>query len=375
MRLQDRAFQYLFSKFFIYNILFEDAEVDERFLGVDEDSSVLSISGAGCGIAGMVSRRPRTIDAVDINPHHLSLAALKATSAQHLYPYTSFYDLCGRGWQPSPKETIGSLAPHMPDWIQKYWKKNHKVFKDTMYHHGLTANMLGSLRRMTGLNAEWLRRMTDKSVEERCREVDEVIAPVLRSPALSAVLRSPLQLVALGVNFAQRDRLLRAEQEEDLVSYFIEHIKRVASTDLETNWFAWFVAAGSFNHDNPDAVPPYLRQDRYETSYKAPTQVRYTNGNIFDKLSEAGKNTWTHYTLCDAPDWMPLPVQKHLLNEILRTSKDGATFLVRSVETDCIAEVNGMDKHFQLRKEDSDIATQLDRSRQYQSVRFYRVVH
>ncbi len=374
MRLHDKTFQYLFSKFFVYNILFEDAEVDEQFLGLDEDSSVLSISGAGCGVAGMVSKRPRSVDAVDINPHHLSIAALKATAAQHMFPYTRFYDLMGRGWQPDPKNTIQTLSPHLPDWIQKYWKKHHSVFKDTMYQHGLTAQMLTSLRRLTGIDLQWLYQMMGRSVEERMRMVEAKIAPILHNPIISAVLRSPLQLVALGINFKQRDRLLQSEGM-NMVNYFVEHVKRVASTQLETNWFAWYVVAGQYNHENPNAVPPYLRPDRYEKSYKSPTKMRYHHGNLFDVLGSGGKNTWSHYTLCDAPDWMPVPVQDKLLKEILRTSRDGGVVLVRSVEDQCIAENTRMQKHFRLMKEESDLASELDRSRQYRRVNFYRVVH
>ncbi|MEM7676031.1 MAG: DUF3419 family protein, partial [Myxococcota bacterium] len=82
--LRDIAFQRMFSGLFVYNILFEDSELDDRFLEIDERSDVLSITGAGCGVATMVSRQPRTIDAVDINKHHLALSALKITAAQRL---------------------------------------------------------------------------------------------------------------------------------------------------------------------------------------------------------------------------------------------------------------------------------------------------
>jgi len=66
-RLRDRTFSSVFSNIFVYSILYEDSEVDERFLEIDTDSTILGISGAGCRIAGHVSQHPRSIDAVDIN--------------------------------------------------------------------------------------------------------------------------------------------------------------------------------------------------------------------------------------------------------------------------------------------------------------------
>src|SRR5271166_1764786 len=84
MGLSDTAFQHLFKHLFVYNMLFEDTEVDERFLGVGPESRVLGISGAGCGIANQLSRRPRSVDAVDINAKHLAITALKTSSAREL---------------------------------------------------------------------------------------------------------------------------------------------------------------------------------------------------------------------------------------------------------------------------------------------------
>lgn len=74
-RLADAAFQRVFSHLFVYNILFEDSEVDERFLGIDTSSRVLGISGAGCRIAGHLSQGPKRVDAVDIDRRHLTAAA------------------------------------------------------------------------------------------------------------------------------------------------------------------------------------------------------------------------------------------------------------------------------------------------------------
>lgn len=52
MELRDLTSQRVFANLFVYNVLYEDSEVDERHLGVNERSSILAISGAGCRVAG-----------------------------------------------------------------------------------------------------------------------------------------------------------------------------------------------------------------------------------------------------------------------------------------------------------------------------------
>lgn len=373
MDLRDRAFQRVFSKTFVYNILFEDSEVDERFLGIDEHSTVLGITGAGCGIAGMVSKRPESIDAVDINPHHLSLTALKVAAAQHLDDYGTFYDLFGRGWSPEPKPAVARLAHHMSPTMQRYWRRHAKRFSRSLYRQGLTSRMLNSVRRHVGVDARWLRQMAARPEAERVSEVRAMLEPIRANRMARAMLGSPLQLLALGVNFEQRDAI-EATEGQPLVDFLVTHLTRVMCTDLDTNWFAWWAAAGHFNHDREDAVPPYLRRSRWETSLGAPTAMRYHNRNLFDVLHAAGRNTWSHYTLCDAIDWMPTDVQRHLFDEIRRTSRDGAVVLWRSVGDVDLVEKTGM-QAFLRRMPASDVAGPMDRSRQYRQVNFYQVTH
>lgn len=375
MRLRDVTFQRAFSKIFVYNVLYEDAEVDERYLGVDEDSKVLSISGAGCGVAGMVSKRPTSMDVVDINGHHLALAALKITAAQRLANYETFYNLFGRGQVAEAKKVIKPLTAYMPRKMASYWRRHHNRFNKNFYDKGLTASTIKVIRKMVGVDVHFMRMLIAQSPEMRIRSIDTVIAPVFNKPYVKAFVSSPLQLVSLGVNYSQRDRMFEAEAVEDMTGFIVKHFHRLCNTDLENNWFAWLGLTGQLNHDTPEAVPPYLRPDRHARSLHAPTRVRYHRRNLFDLMESAGSDTWSHYTLCDMPDWLPEPTQRHLLNEILRTSRDGAIMLYRTVEDDCMAERHNMSHHFKRLDDISDQASVQDRSRQYRHVHFYQVCH
>jgi S-adenosylmethionine-diacylglycerol 3-amino-3-carboxypropyl transferase len=375
MRVADQAFQHIFKHLFVYNMLFEDTEVDERFLGVGAQSRILGISGAGCGIANQLSRHPQSIDAVDINASHLALTALKSSSARRLESYEEFYRLWGDGAHPQPARMVENLTRGLPRWIQRHWRSHYDLFEDAIHRRGLTARLFAVLRRLARVDAAWLRSLIAAPLNERRRRVQDAFEPVLRRPWVSAVLRSPLPLVAVGVNHAQCERMLRAEGLTDVVDYALMHLQRVCETDLERNWFAWFAIVGHFNRALEDAAPPYLRKDHHDASRVAPTRVRFHHGNILDVLGAAGPNTWTHFTLLDAPDWMPRAMQRRLLAEILRTGVDGAVVLHRSVEDASLPEQHGLERHFTPMVEATALATQLDRTRQFRRVSFHRIVH
>ncbi|HXN31618.1 MAG TPA: DUF3419 family protein [Polyangiaceae bacterium] len=375
MRAADGAFQQLFRHLFVYNMLFEDTEVDERFLQVGSSSRILGISGAGCGIAGHLSRRPQSIDAVDINARHLAITALKTSAARELASYDEFYQLWGHGTHAQPERVTRRLTERLPRWLQAHWRANYRIFAHSFHRRGLTARLFTLLRRLSGVDSTWLRSVIAEPVNERRAMIFQRFAPIFRKPWVAAILRSPVHLIAIGVNHAQRDRMLRAEKLNDVVDYLLMHLGRVADTDLERNWFVWNAVAGHFNHERGDAVPPFLRRDHHEASLGAKTKVEFHHKNIFDVLGAAGARSWTHYTLCDAPDWMSDEARHKLLREILRTSADGAVILHRSVDEGLLPERHGLARHFRPMTEATEVATQMDRTRQYRRVAFHQVEH
>jgi S-adenosylmethionine-diacylglycerol 3-amino-3-carboxypropyl transferase len=363
----------VFKHLFIYNILFEDSEVDERFLGIDQDSTVLGISGAGCRIAGHMSQQPKHVDAVDINRHHLALTALKVQAAKKLQSYEEFYDLFGRGCVADSEKVVGKLAAGLPKNMQSHWKRNHGIFSEDYLSKGLTARLLGTLQRLAGVDEGWVRRLSTLSVEDRKRVARETFRPVLTNPWMKWILESPIHLVSIGVNYAQCERMLRIEGVPDIVAFLLMHLERVATTDIARNWFVWYAVAGRYNHEDQEAVPPYLRKDRHERSSRSETTVSYHNRYIHDILDEAKAETWSHFTLCDAPDWMCDADQKRLFEAIVRTGKPGGVMQYRTVELDSLVERAGMSDKLIPMEYETQMATALDRTRQFRGVRYYRI--
>lgn len=372
-RVADAAFMSVFKHLFIYNMLFEDSEVDERFLGIDETSTVLGISGAGCRIASHLSQHPRRVDAVDVNRHHLSLTALKVQAARQLQSYDEFYDLFGRGSVPDSERVVGKLAEGLPREMQGHWKRNHRMFSEGLFSRGLTARLFAVLQRLTGVDESWLRGLAALDVEARKKLVRDTFTPVLGNAWVKWALESPLHLVSIGVNYAQCERMLRIEGTPDIAAFLLMHLDRVADTDLARNWFAWFAVVGHYNHEDQEAVPPFLRRDRHEQSSRSDTEVAYHNRNILDVLDGAGPRTWSHFTLCDAPDWMNDETQKRLFEAVVRTGRPGGVLQYRTVERDSLVERHGMADRLKPMVEETAIATNLDRTRQFRGVRYYRI--
>jgi S-adenosylmethionine-diacylglycerol 3-amino-3-carboxypropyl transferase len=371
MQAKNWIFERAFPHIFTFTILFEDCEVEERHFGIDDQSSVLAISGAGCGIASMVARRPRRIDAVDSNRCHLALTALKVLAAMRLRDHGELYQMFGHGRLDRPEETLRLLTDGLPEWIQRYWRANAGWFKSGIYTHGLLSRMFRMLRVLAGTDAGWVRRRTREPTEQRVKMTLQAWGSAIRKRPISSVVNSPLLLAAQGINFRQRDRNVRATGATKMSEVVLDFLAKVATTDIERNWIVWYACAGQFNHDNEEAVPPYLRAGHFQRSMGASTETRFLPQNIFQVMGEARPETWTHYNFSDVIDWMAPPVQKHLLLEAHRTATPGARLVYRSVEDACLVDRLGLDKKWRRIEPASSLGSAAERTRLYRRTNFY----
>lgn len=373
--LRDRLFISVFSRLFVFTILLEDTEVEERFFEVDEQARVLGVSAAGCGLASLLARRPARIDAVDANAHHLSLSALKICAAQQLDSYDDLLALFGEGRHPEARKVVTRLTQSLPDWMRRYWARRYRMFSTGLYDRGLLAASMRFMRGHLDVDERWFRALAEMPVPDRQAEVAHRYRTILRHPVVGALARSPIQLLAQGINFRQRDRNLRTSGASDMREVVLRFVERAVTTDLQRNWILWQCLLGRFNLDDPLAIPPYLRRENHARSLGAPTETAFHRASFVSVLAAAPAANWSHYNFSDALDWMSDAAQRHVLREVLRTSRDSGLLLNRSVDGGGIVEKHGLERHFRRLNAASDAATALERSRLYERVDIYRIVH
>jgi S-adenosylmethionine-diacylglycerol 3-amino-3-carboxypropyl transferase len=373
-RVADRAFAATFKHIFTFSLLYEDSEVDNRVLGLDSRSRVLAVSGAGCGVAGLLAAHPERIDAIDTNPHHLALTALKVAAARRVKSHAEFYQLLGRGRHGDPERTLRPLMRDLPEWVGRYWSANHRHFRRNLYAEGLVGNFQLWFRRTVGFDADFLRTLQKLPLADRLARLSPILTSIQHSRLMRTLVNTPLFLLGIGVNFEQRQRNLRANRAATMMDVVIARFERLAQTDLETNWFVWMCLTGGFNHDHPEAVPPYLRAESHRRSLVAPTQVGFHRESLQRMLAHATPGQWSHFSLCDVMDWMPAEAQRQLLQRIAHVGGPSAVVLTRSVEDECVVDRVGLTNLYERVEPASSQASEQERTRLYGRVNVYRVI-
>ncbi|MEX2571694.1 MAG: DUF3419 family protein [Gemmatimonadota bacterium] len=371
----DRLYEAIFSRILVYTILFEDNEPDLAFLSLSEGDRVLSIGGAGCGIAAMLADSPARIDVVDINAKHLAITGLKVSAARSLAPYEELHDLFATGRHSRPQAIVARLSHGLPPALRHFWVDGWKLFQDDFYSHGLYTRNLNIVRRFWPITPDYLKQLNKLAPEQRASEVATLLSDCLRrNKLLAALIRSPLSILAAGINYTQRERNLRAVGADDVVDGVIDYASRLAHTDIEENWIAWHIATGRFNAERPLALPVYLRPQTHERSLGSSTSVHFWRTSLLARLQREPTERWTHFCLSDVVDWLSDGDRTALLMAIHRAAAPGARVVCRTVEDSTIIDELGLSSRFRLVEPESTEASRVERSRLYRRVNFYEVL-
>lgn len=374
-RFQDRIFEALFSRMLVYTILFEDNERDLAFLSLGRGDRVFSVAGAGCGVAAMLGDAPSSIDVVDFNAKHLAITALKVEAARQLPSYEEFHMLFGRGNHPRARSVVQRLTRVLPTRLTRFWRSAWKMFEDDFHSHGLYTKNLDLVRRVWPITPAFLKQLNGKPPRDRAREMFDLLSHAMKdSRVLAALIRSPLSILAAGINYTQRERNLRAVGSTDVVDGVIEYATRVVQTDLEDNWIAWHIATGRFNHEREQCLPLFLRREQHARALGSPTDVRYVHDTLFSVLRRAADDSWSHFCLSDVLDWISDSARGPLLRDVYRTAKPGARVICRTVEDATIVGELGLAHKFRLIEPFSTEASRVERSCLYRRVNCYEVV-
>ena len=325
----ERLFTLMFQGF-VYNQIWEDPSVDLEALQLKPQHRLITIASGGCNILNYLAHAPAQIVAVDLNPNHVALTRLKLAALRHLPGHESYFRFFGEAARDTNVEAFDHvLAPLLDGETRDYWEKKMgargrrriEMFSRGLYHHGLMGRFIGLLHGVARLHGKKLDEILDaKTPREQRAAFDSLIAPLFESKALKLISKSPISLYALGIPPAQYDALM-ASSKGGAMAVLRERVERLACDfPLKDNYFAWQAFGRSYDLDNREAVPAYLRPENYEQLKARIDNVSIHHASLVDYLKSQPAQSLHRYVLLDAQDWMTREQLTALWSEIDRTA-------------------------------------------------------
>ncbi|MBP2549015.1 S-adenosylmethionine-diacylglycerol 3-amino-3-carboxypropyl transferase [Neorhizobium galegae] len=343
----ERLFGLLFSGL-VYPQIWEDPDVDMAGMELAAGHSIVTIGSGGCNMLAYLSRSPRSIDVVDLNPHHIALNRLKLQAFAALPAHADVVRfLATENARTNGRAFDLFIAPKLDETTRAYWQKRSltgrrriSVFERNIYRTGLLGRFIAAghlLARLHGVNLTEMATMG--SLREQRQFFDTRIAPLFDKPLIRWLTSAKSSLFGLGIPPQQYDELASLAADGSIAPVLRQRLEKLACHfPLRDNYFAWqaFVRRYALPHEG--SLPTYLKAEHYRTIRNNVSRVAVHHETFTDLLSHKAAGTVDRYVLLDAQDWMNDRQLNDLWAEISRTAAPGARVIFRTAAEKSIIE-------------------------------------
>ncbi len=333
--------EYLFTLAFkglVYPQIWEDPAVDMEALAITPDSRVVTIASGGCNVLSYLIADPAHITAVDLSLAHVALNRLKLAAVRWLPSWQAFYRFFGEA---DTEANVAAywrfLEPHLDAQTKAYWegrnvwgRRRISNFSRNIYHCGLLGHFIGLGHLVARLHGVDLRQiLRARSLAEQRAFFETSLAPLFDKPLVRWATGQRLSLYGLGIPPAQYAAL--GAGAPHMAAVLRERVEKLScGFSIDDNYFAWQAFGRSYPSHESGPLPPYLKQEHFETIRARADRVEVLNRSFTEYLRSQPDQSLDRYILLDAQDWMSDQQLNDLWQEITRTARPGARVIFRT---------------------------------------------
>ncbi len=315
----------------VFNMSWEDPEMDRQAFRLTSDDTVISISSAGCNPLNFLCQSPKQLISIDGNPAQNAVLELKLATIARLDHDTLFDIFAAR----RPARVLDVYRPHLRPLLspqsREFWDKNLWMAARGLYNYGkmgLAVRLVRFILPRLGLS----RRLTEqffelRSLDEQKIWYDKHVAHRLWGPWTKWLCESNWFMYLCGVHPTQ---LKLVDGRHGIYEFVRERIEYVLTkVPIYDNYFMSVTVTGKFRGLR---VPPYLLPENFETLRTNLSRVRVVNGWLGPYLDSLPPGSINKFNLLDIMDWMVSRpgLLESTWKSILRAAAPGATLIYRS---------------------------------------------
>jgi len=313
----------------VFNMSWEDPEMDRQAFRLTPDDTVVSISSAGCNPLNFLCQSPGKLIAVDANPAQNAILELKLAGIRAL-DHAAFFDIfAARHPAVATRVYRPHLRPHLSPSAREFWDKNLWMVARGLYQFGRMGLFCRLLRRFLGalgIKPQHIEGFFElRSLEEQAAWYHQHAAPRLWGPWSRRFVQFKPFLYMAGVH-PNQFRLV--DERHDIYEYVKERVEyALTRVPIYDNYFLSQAVTGRFRGDR---VPPYLLEENFLTLRRNLSRVQVVNGWLGPYLDTLPPSCVTRFNLLDIFDWMTSDAFEATLRSVLRTAAPGAVVIYRS---------------------------------------------
>jgi S-adenosylmethionine-diacylglycerol 3-amino-3-carboxypropyl transferase len=268
----------------------------------------------------------------------VALNRLKLAAVRRLPSWQAFYRFFGEA---DTEANVAAywrfLEPHLDAQTKGYWegrnlwgRRRISNFSRNIYHCGLLGHFIGLghlVARLHGVDLRQLLRA--RSLAEQRAFFETSLAPLFDKPLVRWATGQRLSLYGLGIPPAQYAAL--GAGAPHMAAVLRERVEKLScGFSIDDNYFAWQAFGRSYPSHESGPLPPYLKQEHFETIRSRADRVEVLNRSFTEYLRSQPDQSLDRYVLLDAQDWMSDQQLNDLWQEVTRTARPKARVIFRT---------------------------------------------
>lgn len=313
----------------VFNMSWEDPEMDRQAFQITPDDAVISITSAGCNPLNLLCQSPKALHCIDSNPAQTALLELKLAGIATLDHETFFNIFAARRPSDVARVYRSRLRPLLSARATDFWDRNLWMVAKDLYQFGrmgIFCRILRHYLKMLNIDVKAQDRFFEcRTLEEQNAWYHEYIAPRLwKTSSKWFVYFKPFMYLA-GVH-PEQFRLV--DGRHDMFEFVKERIEyALTKVPIYDNYFLSMAVTGKFRGNR---VPPYLLKENFATLRNNLDRVQVVNGWLGPYLDTLPAGSLNKFNLLDIFDWMSAAAFESTLKSALRAAAPGATMIYRS---------------------------------------------
>ncbi len=313
----------------VFNMSWEDPEMDRRALRVGPGDTVVSISSAGCNPLNFLCQNPDKLITIDGNPAQNAMVELKLAGIKTLDHATFFDIFAARGPSVVSKVYRSRLRPNLSPRSRAFWDRNLWMAHRGLYDFGkmgIAARIVRFILPLIGISKKHIEEFFElRSLDEQEAMYRKYVEPRLWGPVVQRLCESRWFMYLCGVHPRQLDLV---DGRHGIYAYVKERIEYVLTkVPIYDNYFLSVTATGRFRNNR---VPPYLLEENFETLRNNLDRVTVVNGWLGPYLDTLEAGSVNKFNLLDIFDWMTPELFEGTLESVLRVAAPEAKLIYRS---------------------------------------------
>lgn len=335
-KIHDAIFSGIHSNNLVYNTCWEDPRCDRELLKLNNHSTVVMITSAGCNALDYLLDNPMSIACIDVNPRQNALLELKQVMLQQT-DHQLFFSFFGEGRHPQAGHIYREqLRQYLSKSARKFWDKKVEYFsrpapKKSFYYRGTSGSIAWVFRKYLNIRPKTkmlVENLLASTHLDQQAKIYRQLKPKFLTYAIKWILERQIILAMVGVPRPQRDLINQSEGGFfGFVESCLDHI--FTKIPMSENYF-WMVYLQGYY--TPTCCPNYLLPGNFYTLADRVSKIKRHSTTMSQFLKD-NPGEYSHYILLDHQDWLAAHDLESLAEEwqlILKNSKKGTRILLRS---------------------------------------------